>query len=148
MDETVRSFQHPDFLVTAIVARWRPASATLSWVNCGAPAAYVVGVDGTLDALEGPVHPALGSGDEQASAYTVSTRRLRSGERLILPTDGITERGMEGGGRFGLDGLRRAVEDAAHPTATGTARAIQEAVTHCWSEPFEDDATVVVMAVA
>jgi serine phosphatase RsbU (regulator of sigma subunit) len=148
MDETVRSFQHPDFLVTAIVARWRPASATLSWVNCGHPAGYVVGVDGALEALDGPLQPALGSGNEGAGTYAVGTRRLQSGERLILLTDGITERHMERGGTFGLDGLRRAVEDAAHPTATGTARAIQEAVTRCWSEPLEDDATVVVMAVA
>jgi hypothetical protein len=55
---------------------------------------------------------------------------------------------MEGGGTFGLDGLRNAIGNAAAPTAACTAMAIQQAVTDCWREPLEDDGTVVVMAVA
>jgi hypothetical protein len=62
-------------------------------------------------------------------------------------TDGITDRTVEGGGRFGVDGVRRAVERAAAPTAAATAMAVQHAVTNCWSEPLEDDATLVVLAV-
>ena len=39
MDETVRQLGNPDFYVSAIVARWRAATQTLTWVNCGhAPA--------------------------------------------------------------------------------------------------------------
>src|SRR3954447_9817650 len=70
-----------------------------------------------------------------------------AGERLILVTGGITERRVEDGGRFGIDGIRRALERAESPTAAATALAIQDAVTKCWKEPLEDDATVVVMAV-
>jgi len=54
---------------------------------------------------------------------------------------------MEGGGTFGVEGLKHALEDAESPTAASTAMAIQQAVTDCWREPVEDDATVVVMAV-
>ena len=91
----------------------------------------------------GHEHPALGVGAKEPS-FQCSERRLHSGERIVLVTDGITGRHMEGGGTFGLDGLRNAIENAAAPTAACTAMAIQQAVTDCWREPLEDDGTVVV----
>ena len=54
---------------------------------------------------------------EVAPDIEVSAVTLESGERLVLVTDGITERTVEGGGRFGVDGLRRAVQRAEAPTA-------------------------------
>jgi serine phosphatase RsbU (regulator of sigma subunit) len=146
MHDTVRELGNPDFHVTALVARWRAATATLTWINCGHPPAYLVDADGQLNELEGKTHPALGQGLTKPS-YTASERILHSGERLILLTDGITKRQIEGGGTFGIDGLRNALERADNATAASTALAIQEAVTDCWREPLQDDGTVVVMAV-
>ena len=34
---TVRHLGNPDFYITAMMARWRAATATLTWVNCGHP---------------------------------------------------------------------------------------------------------------
>jgi serine phosphatase RsbU (regulator of sigma subunit) len=147
MDDTVRQLGNPDFHVTALVARWRAPTATLTWVNCGHPPAYVVDVDGNLEELAGPAHAALGTGPPERT-FQPTQRQLRSGERLILVTVGITERRVEGGGRFGVEGIKRALERAENPTAAATALAIQDAVTDCWREPLEDDATVVVMTVA
>jgi serine phosphatase RsbU (regulator of sigma subunit) len=147
MHETVRHLGNPDFYVTALVARWRAATATLTWVNCGHPAAYLVDADGNVSELEGPEHPALGKGPEEPS-FHVSESRLRPGERLILVTDGVIARHTRDGGRFGVDGLRRALEHAESPTAAATALASQRAGADSWSEPLEDDATVVVLAVA
>jgi serine phosphatase RsbU (regulator of sigma subunit) len=65
----------------------------------------------------------------------------------MLFTDGVTERRVEGGGTFGVEGLRRAVREAPAATAAVTAMAILQAVTSCWAEPLEDDATLVVLAV-
>jgi serine phosphatase RsbU (regulator of sigma subunit) len=146
MDETVRNLGNPDFHVTAVVARWRAATATLTWVNCGHPPAYLLDADGELEALEGTTHPALGTGPSNPS-YHPSERQLHTGERLILLTDGITERRMEDGGTFGVNGLQQALEQAQNPTAASTAMAIQQAVTDCWREPLQDDGTVVVMAI-
>jgi serine phosphatase RsbU (regulator of sigma subunit) len=146
MHETVRELGNPDFHVTALIARWRAATATLTWVNCGHPPGYVVDNDGELNELEGPAHPALGAGPAN-SAYRSTQRRLHPGERLILLTDGITGRKMENGQTFGIGGLRQALEQADNPTAASTAMAIQQAVTDCWREPLEDDGTVVVMAI-
>ncbi|MGI8505213.1 MAG: SpoIIE family protein phosphatase [Solirubrobacteraceae bacterium] len=147
MHETVRKLDHPDFYVTAIVARWRAATAALTWVNCGHPPAYLVDVEGNLIELESPPHPALGTGRKEPS-FKATKRQLNAGERLVLLTDGTTERHMEGGGTFGVDGLRRALDNADNATAASTAMAIQQAVTDYWKEPLEDDATVVVMAIA
>ena len=146
MDDTIRNLDNEDFYVTAIVARWRAATATLRWVNCGHPAAYLVDIDGDLHELTGVTHPALGT-DKPDRPYRASERRLHPGERLVLITDGVTERHVEGGGRFGLDGLRAAVADAEYPTAAATAMSIHAAITASWTEPLEDDATVVVMAI-
>jgi serine phosphatase RsbU (regulator of sigma subunit) len=145
--ETVRRLGNPDFHVTALIARWRAATSTFTWVNCGHPHAYLADVDGNVHELEGPTHAPLGTGDDER-AFTPTERRLASGERLILVTDGITERRTEGGGRFGLEGIRRAVAEVENPTAAATAMAILQAVTECWREPLEDDGTVVVLCVA
>ena len=144
--ETVRLLGNADFYVTALIARWRAATSTLTWVNCGHPHAYLVDVDGNVDELDAPSHPPLGTGDDERT-FTPTERQLASDERLILVTDGITQRKTEGGGEFGIDGIRRAVADLETGTAAATAMAILQAVTDCWREPLEDDGTVVVMSV-
>jgi serine phosphatase RsbU (regulator of sigma subunit)/DNA-binding phage protein len=146
MDEVIRGLGNPEFHVTAILARWHAPTAMLAWLNCGHPAGFLADGDGSLSELPGPEHPPLGTG-KAAPEFEVSQKQLASGERLVLITDGITGRHVEGGGTFGVDGLRRAVADARAATAAATAMAIQRAVTSCWSEPLEDDATIVVLAV-
>jgi len=147
MHQTVRQLGNPDFHISAIVARWRAPTSTFTWVNCGHPHAYLVDVDGNLNELKGPTHPPLGVGDDERN-YEPSERQLAPDERLILVTDGITERRTEGGGTFGIDGIRHAVAEVENPTAAATALAILQAIKDCWRDPLEDDATVVVLCVA
>ena len=96
--------------------------------------------------MEGPTHPPLGAGN-QPPAFETSLVHLHSTDRLVLVTDGITARVVNVGGRFGTDGIRQAVHTATAPTAAATALAIQRAVTACCTDPLQDDATVVVLAV-
>jgi serine phosphatase RsbU (regulator of sigma subunit) len=146
MDEVIRALGNAQFTLTAILARWHAPTSTLAWINCGHPPGYIADPEGALTELDGPVHAPLGSvvGTRE---FEVATVRLESADRLVLITDGITERNVKGGGTFGVDGLRRAVRDAPAATAAATAVAIQQAVTNCWTEPLEDDATLVVLAV-
>jgi serine phosphatase RsbU (regulator of sigma subunit) len=146
MDETVRWLEHDDFFVTVWLARWHAATSMLTWVNCGHPPPLLIDAGGTLQSLTGPEHPPLGT-TRKTPAFQTAQRQLQSGERLVLVTDGITERRMEGGGTFGVEGINAAVGEAESGTAASTALAIQEAVTNCWREPLEDDGTIVVMAV-
>jgi serine phosphatase RsbU (regulator of sigma subunit) len=146
MDEVIRALGNAQFSLTAILARWHAPTSMLAWINCGHPRGWIADLEGTLTELPGPVHEPLGSvgGTRELE---VTTLRLESAERLVLVTNGITERAVEGGGTFGVDGLRRAVRDASAPTAAATAMAIQQAVTSSWTEPLQDDATLVVLAV-
>ncbi len=80
--------------------------------------------------------------------FAATQRQLHSGERLLLVTDGITQRKTEGGGVFGIEGIRNAVAGVENPTAAATAMAILQAVTDCWREPLEDDGTAAVLAIA
>lgn len=145
MNETVRHLQHDTFEITVWLARWRAATGILSWVNCGHPAAYLIDAEGQFSELAGPTHAALG---KQANpSYRVTNQPVMPGQRIILVTNGIINRTLEGGGTFGVDGIKRALERAENPTAAATALAIQQAVTDCWQEPLEDDGTIVVMAV-
>lgn len=144
--ETVRRLDNDDFYITAVLARWHAVTSTLTWANCGHPPAYLVDADGDLSELDAPRHPPLGA-DVDPPRFALSTRQLRSGERLVLVTDGITHRQVEGGGTFGVEGIKQALERTSSTSAASTAMAIQRAVTDCWREPLEDDATVVVMAV-
>jgi AcrR family transcriptional regulator len=146
MHHTVRQLGNPDFYVSALIARWRAATQTLTWVNCGHPPAYLADTDGNLTELQGPTHPALG-GSGPEPTFTGTDRELHSGERVILVTDGITERRTEGGGTFGVDGIKHALADVENPTAAATAMAILQAVTDCWRQPLEDDGTAAVLAI-
>jgi serine phosphatase RsbU (regulator of sigma subunit) len=147
MHETVRQLGNPDFHVTALLARWHAVTSTLTWVSCGHPPAYVVGTDGALHELAGPSHPALGTGPAKRD-FQPTSQRLHPGERLILLTDGVIGRRTQDGGSFGVEGLRRALERVETPTAAATTMSLLRAVTDSWAEPLEDDATIVVLAVA
>ena len=120
------------------------ATATLTWANCGHPPPYLVDAEGNLAELESPQHPALGSSNPNPN-FKLTKRQLGSGERLILVTDGIIDRKMEGGGTFGVEGIKAALERAESATAASTAMAIQKGVTECWREPLQDDATVILV---
>ena len=146
MDEVIRGLDNPNFTVTAVLARWHAPTATLAWLNCGHPPAHVANPEGGFAELEGPIHPALGAGSGPPT-FETNVVTLQSTERLVLVTDGITERMVKGGGRFGIDGLRRATLSADAPTAAATAMAIHRAVTTCSPDPLQDDATVIVLAV-
>jgi serine phosphatase RsbU (regulator of sigma subunit) len=147
MNDVVHGLGNPEFHVTALIARWYAATKTLSWINCGHPSAYVADPDGTLRELDGPIRNPLGAADLPEDLVPTETP-LRSGQRLILVTDGITERRTKGGGRFGAEGLQAAVTAAPDTSAAATTMAIQRAVTNSWKEALEDDATVVVLAIA
>ena len=76
---------------TATVATWNGAASTISWLTCGEHAPILITADGELDVLD-DVLPALGSPDMPAHPEP-HCRRIAVGERLLLLSDGVRDRG-------------------------------------------------------
>ena len=89
----------------------------------------------------------------RSSGSTGSTRRrepayatIAADELVVLVSDGVLERTAPGGEPFGEDGLRRALEAMAAPSATAAAAAVLQAVARDHDGPLRDDASVLVLA--
>lgn len=136
------------FTVSAVLARWQAPTSTFSWVACGHPPPMLVRADGEVEPLADPPDesPALGEGGADRE-FRPRRRRLRSGERVILCSDGVLGRGDGRGGAFGEAGVRRAIAAARGTSAAATARSIQHAAAGAADGPIEDDTVVVVLAV-
>ena len=135
-----------DFFVTAVVARWHAPSSTFSWISCGHPPPLLARADGGLEELRGERHLPLGL-FEPADEFRSDQRRLQAGDRVILYSDGISNRTAAGGRWFGRAGIERAARAVENPSAVSTARSIQEAVVDASELPMRDDATLLVLAV-
>lgn len=147
MNVVVGQIGAPDFTATGIVAHWHAPTSALRWVNCAHPAPLLVGADGTVEQLKGAEHPPFGRPGAEHEPRT-ERRVLRAGERLILLTDGVSERRTASGRPFGTEGIRGALSAARGPSAAATTRAIQRAVVDASPRPIEDDAAVLVFAVS
>ena len=130
--------------VTAVIARWHAPSTTLTWIRCGQPGPILITPDGELHELDAPDIGALGSDDHSTPVATKT--RLAAGDRLILYSDGITNRRTADGTLFGLAGIKNAVAAAQRGSAAATVNAIEAAVLNAAPEGLEDDATLIVLA--
>ena len=143
--ETISEVNESRGVVTAVLGRWHGPTSTFSWVNCGHPAPVIITPEGNLRTLDAPDHGALG-GSDSGPHWPSSKVRLTSGERLVLYSDGITERPTQGGTPFGLPGLRDAIARAPNVSAAATVKAIEAAVRDASDLALEDDATLLVLA--
>jgi serine phosphatase RsbU (regulator of sigma subunit) len=129
--------------VSAIVARWHGPSGTLSWINRGHLPPLIITARGDLEVLESPSAPALG--EPGGCASVPQARRLLPGERLILYSNGVSERRTDTGAQVGIEGIRAAAARAVVESAPATVKAIEEAVIGASADPLQDDATLVVL---
>ena len=143
MHETLGQVGGADDSVAVTIARWHGASSTLTWISCGNPRPMRIDPAGRLEVL-GSQSPPLGT--PEAHAFTVERTRLAPGQRIILASDGILERPIGPDTHFGTEGIRRAALDIAPTSASGTVKAIEDAVLSASPEPLEDDATLIVLA--
>jgi serine phosphatase RsbU (regulator of sigma subunit)/AcrR family transcriptional regulator len=142
--ETLADAGEDSFYLTAIVARWNAAYRSFSWINAGHPRPLLIRSDGRVDELDTAPDLPLGLFARERK-FRINHRRIAPGERLILYTDGISNRPTRNG-LFGRDGIVAAVAAASDGTATATARAIQAAVVEATTDPLRDDAAVIVFA--
>lgn len=139
----LRNMPDLDFL-TAVVARWCPPD--VEWINCGHPYPLLVDDDGSAEELRGDGHMPLGlEFGAGGRTFTMQTRRLTPGQRLVLYSDGVSERRRHDGSLFGAEGIAEVMR--AHPggSAVGSVSALLAAVREAGGGDLRDDATVLVM---
>jgi serine phosphatase RsbU (regulator of sigma subunit) len=143
MHRTLRAMPGPSAEMTAIVARWDPATFKLEIVNCGHVAPLVIRAGRQVEILDMPIRRGLGGRASPRPSDLMTT--LEPGERLILCSDGVIS---DGTGRAGLgyDGVAEAALLSDDGSAADTVRKVHRAALKACQEELKDDATVVCLA--
>lgn len=134
----------PDLdFVTAVLGRWR--APYFHWINCGHPHPIVVSIDGRAEELRDAGHMPLGLSFGDDRSFTAHRRRIEPGERLVLYSDGVSERRRPDGGLFGAEGILAALRGAPGSSAVASVSAVLAAIRGVTSDELRDDATVLVL---
>ena len=146
IDAAVRELGAPDTFVTAVLGHWQPELRRLTWLRFGHPLPLLVDANGRCTQL-GPSagHPPLGLLPPvvRLDPHAIT---LRPSDRLLLISDGVTERRTANGGLFGRDGIQAAIDGAIDGSAAALATALVTAVMTASPRAPTDDATVLVLA--
>ena len=144
MHQALREMPGPRAEMTAVVARWEPASAELHVANCGHVAPVILRGGGEVEPMRIPKTHGLGG---RASAKPVEqTTSLAHGDRLVMVSDGVTGSG-EGQAGLGEEGVLQAALRSRRATAADTVREIHKSVLAAADGELTDDATAVCLSV-
>ena len=143
-DEAILTLDMQLYL-TAVMGSWDPDACRLRWINCGHPTPLVLRADGRVDELDGERTYPLGIRFAER-AFPVLSAQVGPGDRLLLYSDGVSERRTADGGRVGEDGLRAILAELGPRSAASTVRGLQDAVIKASPEALRDDATLLVVA--
>ena len=125
-DEAVLSLDMGLYL-TAVLGSWNPDAYRLRWINCGHPTPLVLRADGRVEELDGERTYPLGIRFSER-VFPVLSAVVGPGDRLLLYSDGVSERRTADGGRIGERGLRTILAELGPRSAATTVRGLQDAV--------------------
>jgi hypothetical protein len=143
-DEAIMALDMQLYL-TAVLGSWDAIGQQLRWINCGHPTPLILRADGRVEELDGGRTYPLGIRFPER-VFPVLTALVGSGDRLLLYSDGVSERRTANGGRIGENGLRAILAELGPCSAATTVRGIQDAVIEASPDPLRDDATLLVVA--
>jgi serine phosphatase RsbU (regulator of sigma subunit) len=126
----------PDQFITALLGRIDLATGAVEWVSAGHMNPLLVR-DG--QETEIALDPGLVLGVMAELNYELQHFKLRPGDRLALPTDGMSERDAA---EAGIDTLLGTLSDL-HPRET--VKVLTDAVLHVTGGAMRDDATVLII---
>ena len=117
----------------------------LTYANAGHNEPVLLRADGTWSRLSegGAVLGVFEDGRFDEGEVTLDT-----GDRVMMFTDGITEASNAAGDEFGEDRLVQLLAERRAMSAPAICRTVMSAIEHYNEERFEDDATLLVLAVA
>ena len=142
-DEAILGLDTQRYL-TAVLGAWDAAEHRLRWINCGHPMPLILRADGRLDELDGERTYPLGMRFGER-VFPLLSAVVQPGDRLLLYSDGVTERRADDGGRIGEEGLRAILLELGPRSPAMTVRGLQDAVLAASSVPLRDDATMLVL---
>jgi serine phosphatase RsbU (regulator of sigma subunit) len=131
--------------LTAIVGRWHAPSRTFSWVVMGHPPPLLLRA-GAVEVEELRRRGSTPAGlFDDPEAHEVHHVELAPGDRLVLYSDGVTERRDRQDRRLEVEGLLELLRDVRSGTAASLVTAVLEGVGAAHDEALRDDATVVAL---
>lgn len=131
--------------VRAAVAHWHPASRRLRAVACGHAPLILMRGSGQTESIAGDSETPLGGRPRPEPSEESTT--LGPGDRLLLVSDGVMDRPLEGGGKLGLDGVAAAALQPDTEGAAATVRSVHDAVLSASDVDLDDDAAAICLAV-
>jgi serine phosphatase RsbU (regulator of sigma subunit) len=143
MHRTLREIPGPLAEMSAVAARWDPATLRLKIVACGHVPPLILRDGGRVERIDLPGGRGLGGRSSPRPAEHATV--LEPGDRLLLVSDGVV-RDARGQAGLGLDGVERAALLSDRGSAADTVRKVHGAVLET-GRKLEDDATVVCLAV-
>jgi sigma-B regulation protein RsbU (phosphoserine phosphatase) len=133
-----------DRFVTLFYAQLDGPARQLRYVSAGHNPPFVLHRDGSHDRLrEGGV--VLGVFASQS--FKSGTVELQSGDRMVLYTDGVTEASNSDDEEFGEERLLQVLQQNPARSAVEIQKNILQATTEFSRGPWQDDATLLVVAV-
>jgi sigma-B regulation protein RsbU (phosphoserine phosphatase) len=131
--------------VTCLLVQIDPARPVLRYVNAGHPPGLVIRGAEEIYHMTAE-SPLLGAISE--ATFEEARLDLRTGDVVVLYTDGVTEARSQGGAEFGYSGLVNAVKEAHHRSAHSVCEHVLRAVAaHLRGRGQRDDLTVLVAKV-
>ena len=143
--EAIRALEVSEIFMSAVLGSWDGPSSSLQWLRCGHPPPMVWHAQRGLRALDGGDGPVLGL-DRLDPPREPARTTIAADELVVLVSDGVLERAAPGGEPLGEDGLGRALDAMAAPSAIAAVSAVLEAVGAVHDGPLRDDASVLVLA--
>lgn len=133
-------FDQPDRFMALLCARVDVRAARLRLANAGLTRPLIRRANGSVE--EVPVEGLL-LGVSATARYSEVELELQSGEMAVLFTDGLTE-ARRGDAMFGVEGVRRVLDDCAGRRATDVLDLLMREVRD-YADGALDDITVVVL---
>lgn len=144
LNRTMCEHGNADKIITFFYSQFDSGNKRLSYVNAGHNPPLLLRANGELLRL-GSGGALLGAFAE--SAYEQGEIELKSGDRLVCYTDGMTEASNQAGEEFGEDRLRMLLIENARAGSEQLRNAVVNAVETFSEGSFQDDATLIVIAV-
>jgi sigma-B regulation protein RsbU (phosphoserine phosphatase) len=130
----------PEHYATLFFATLEEATGAVRYVNCGHNPPLLLRADGRMERLS-PTAPALGLLDRWSG--TESEITLRTGDTLLVYTDGATEAASPEGDEFGEDRLGAALRDNAGRSLEAIRKGLLAAIEAFAGRAPRDDLTLV-----